>query len=98
MDENDPIWELEAYYLAQALVNYTLTVSPEMIIFGGGVMKQKQLFPLIHRAFEKILADYVATPKLEEYIVPCALGDNAGITGCLLLAEQVAKPQKKASV
>lgn len=80
-------WEIEAYYLAQALVNYTLVLSPEKIIFGGGVMKQTQLFPLIYKEFTKLMNDYVSTPKLEEYIVPCALGDNAGITGCLLLAQ-----------
>ena len=79
-------WEIEAYYRAQALVSYTLTPSPEKIILGGGVMKQKQLFPLIREQFTSLLNDYVATPDLEEYIVSPELGDNAGITGCLLLA------------
>ncbi|MFW7431714.1 ROK family protein [Vagococcus carniphilus] len=82
-------WEIEAYYLAQALVNYTLVLSPEKIIFGGGVMKQTQLFALIYKEFTKLMNGYVSTPELEEYIVPCALGDNAGITGCLLLAQDV---------
>lgn len=80
-------WEIEAHYLSQALVSYTLTVSPEKIIFGGGVMKQKQLFPLIYKEFKKLMNGYVATPNLEDYIVPCQLEDNAGIIGCLLLAE-----------
>lgn len=79
-------WEIEAYYLAQAIMNYTLVLSPEMIIFGGGVMKQEQLFPLMRESYKNQVNGYVATPELEEYIVPCALGDNAGITGCLLLA------------
>ncbi len=82
----DDAWKLEAFYLAQALVDYTLVLAPEIIILGGGVMKQKQLFPLIQQSFKKQIAAYVATPSLEEYIVPCALEDNAGITGCLLLA------------
>lgn len=88
LDSTHKSWEIEAYYLAQALVDYTLTVSPEMIIFGGGVMKQQQLYPLIYKEFETWMNGYVAVPKLEEYIVPCALGDNAGITGCLLLAKE----------
>ena len=79
-------WEIEAYYLAQAIMNYTLVLSPEMIIFGGGVMKQEQLFPLMRESYKNQVNGYVATPELEEYIVPCALGDNAGITGCLRVA------------
>lgn len=82
-------WQLEAYYLAQALVDYTVTLSPEMIIFGGGVMHQAQLFPMIRQSFKEQLHHYVQTPALDEYIVPCALGDNAGITGCLLLAKEM---------
>ncbi|MCA9765929.1 MAG: ROK family protein [Carnobacterium sp.] len=89
--EDSAVWEMEAYYIAQALVNYTLIVSPERIVLGGGVMKQAQLFPLIRQEFEKLMGGYVELPPLEEYIVPPALGDNAGITGCLLLAaEQLA--------
>lgn len=85
------VWQMEAYYLAQALMNYTLILSPERIVLGGGVMKQTQLFQLVRQEFEKLMNGYVQLPPLEEYIVPPALGDNAGITGCLLLAaEQIA--------
>lgn len=87
LTDNKEAWEIEAYYLAQALISYTLILSPEKIILGGGVMKQKQLFPLIRAEFSKLLNDYVDTPDLEEYIVPPQLQDNAGITGCLLLAQ-----------
>lgn len=84
-------WQIEAYYLAQALVDYTLILSPETIVLGGGVMKQDQLFPLIYKEFHLLMNHYVSTPTLEEYIVPCQLGDDAGITGCLLLAQEVLK-------
>ncbi len=40
-------WDLEAYYIAQALCIYILTIfTPKKIILGGGVMHQKQLFPM----------------------------------------------------
>ncbi len=39
----DPSWELEAYYIAQCVYNTTLLFSPDVIIFGGGVMKQAHL-------------------------------------------------------
>lgn len=43
MTENDVTWEIEAYYIAQCAYNTTLMLSPDVIIFGGGVMKQKHL-------------------------------------------------------
>lgn len=86
--DQQEVWEMESYYLAQALVSYTLILSPERIILGGGVMKQKQLFPLIRQEFEQLLNGYVATPDLQEYIVSPGLGDDAGITGSLLLAKR----------
>lgn len=81
-------WEIEAYYLAQAIMSYTLILSPEIIILGGGVMKQTQLYPLIYQQFKELLQDYVTTPELDRYIVACELEDNAGITGCLLLGKE----------
>lgn len=91
--ENQQVWEFEAYYLAQAVTNFIYILSPKKIILGGGVMKQKQLFPLIHRHVISILKGYVQkeelTPeKIGQYIVPPALGDNAGLSGSLVLARQ----------
>ena len=83
------VWELEAYYIAQACVNFTLVYSPRRIILGGGVMHQEQLFPLVRQQYEELMAGYVVTPELENlnrYIVPCSLGDNQGVMGCLELA------------
>ncbi|SFC21311.1 fructokinase [Alkalibacterium subtropicum] len=88
LEDREDVWKIEAYYLAQALMTYTLTLSPEKIILGGGVMKQTQLFPLIRDEFARLINGYVATPALEEYIVSPGLKDNAGITGCLLLAQK----------
>lgn len=86
LSDDQKVWEIQAYYLAQALINYTLIISPEKIILGGGVMKQKQLFPLVREQFQKLLNGYVATPALEEYIMSPGLNDDAGITGSLILA------------
>lgn len=91
LEDRGDVWEMEAFYIAQALVNYTLTISPKRIVLGGGVMHQKQLFPLIREQFAKMLNGYVKTRELEDlesYIVPSVLNDNQGIMGCLKLAEQ----------
>ncbi|NRF93786.1 ROK family protein [Paenibacillus frigoriresistens] len=86
-------WEIESYYIAQALVNYTLILSPEKIILGGGVMKQSQLFPLIREQFLNIMNGYVnnnvISKDINDYIVQPGLGSNAGLCGALALAKQI---------
>lgn len=91
LPENDSVWKIEAYYLAQACMDYTLTFSPDIIILGGGVMKQEQLFPMIRREFLKLLNGYVIVPDVDKYIVHVKLGDDAGITGSLLAAADICK-------
>ncbi len=83
------VWELEAYYIAQALVDYVMTVSPQRIILGGGVMHQVQLLPMIRKEFIKLLGGYVKTKEIEDldhYIVVQSLDDKQGIMGALKLA------------
>ena len=85
------VWELEADYIAQALAGYVLTISPQMIILGGGVMHQEQLFPLIREKVIKMLGGYIQAEELEDmehYIVPASLNDDQGIMGCLELARR----------
>lgn len=76
-------------------MDLTVVLSPEMIIFGGGVSKQEQLFPMMRESFKKQMNGYLKTPDLDKYIVHCALGDDAGITGCLLLAQEEAEKANK---
>lgn len=87
-----PAWEMEGYYLAQALMTFILTLSPEKIILGGGVMKQTQVFGYIHKYVVEMLNGYVQKDvilkDIEHYIVYPELGDNAGITGALALASR----------
>ena len=86
----DEVWELEAYYIGQALVNLILTLSPKRIILGGGVMHQQQLFALIREEVRKALNGYLDTlelSNLDTYIVPASLNDDQGVMGCLKLAD-----------
>ena len=82
-------WEIEAFYIGQAVTGAILMLSPRKIILGGGVMHQQQLFPLIRAEVLKNLAGYVSAPEIIEqidsYIVPPGLGDNAGLSGSLAL-------------
>jgi fructokinase len=95
LGERTEVWEMEGYYIAQALMQYVLILSPKKIIIGGGVMNQKQVFPYIYNYLKELLNNYVALPELSEYIVCPVLGDDAGITGALMLAKQVFEESKK---
>ena len=83
------VWELEAEYIAKALVNYILILSPQRIVLGGGVMHQEQLFPLVRKKTVELLNGYVITKEIDNidsYIVPPSLNDNQGVMGCIQLA------------
>ena len=87
--DNDKVWEIEAYYLAQGIVNLILTVSPRRIVVGGGVMHQKQLMPLVRRNVTELLNGYIKTKELadiDSYLMLPSLNDNQGVCGCLKLA------------
>ena len=90
LPEDHIAWEIEAEYLAQMCVNTIVVLSPKMIVLGGGVMHQMHLFPSIRRRTQELLNGYVAhsaiLENIDSYIVPPALGDNAGAAGSLLLA------------
>lgn len=93
------VWDLEAEYLAQALAGIILTLSPEMVILGGGVMEQAQLFPLIRAKTARALGGYLQTEELadlERYIVPAGLHGDQGILGCLELARRELERTRKA--
>jgi fructokinase len=89
-----PAWQLEAHYIALAVVNYILVLSPQRVILGGGVMQQMQLFPPIRAEVQKLLNGYVRTPqileKTDEYIVAPGLGGRAGVMGAIALAYRAA--------
>ena len=82
-------WEIEADYLGQLCAQLVLTVSPQRIIVGGGVMAER-LFPLLRRRTQHWLGGYIDRREIltdiERFIAPPALGDRAGVLGALCLA------------
>jgi fructokinase len=86
-----PAWTLESYYLALGLVDFICTLSPQRLIVGGGVMAQPHLFALLRRQVQALLNGYVQSPvileRIDDYIVPPALGSRAGVLGAIALAE-----------
>lgn len=98
LTDRTEVWELESEYLAQAVMNFILTVSPQRIILGGGVMHQTQLFPLVRKKVLEKMNGYIRTKEMQDidtYIVPASLQDNQGILGCIRLAELALQGEKQ---
>ena len=72
------------------MVNFICTLSPQRLILGGGVMRRRHLFPAVRRYVCRLLNGYIQAAeiieRIDEYIVPPALGDNAGVLGAIALA------------
>jgi len=95
LPENHPIWGYLADYIGQALMTFNLILSPEIILIGGGVAQQEQLFPMIRAAFKKHMNGYMSHPILDgdlsDYILYPKNGQLAGLMGSIQLAVLAAK-------
>lgn len=85
-------WDIEADYIGTALAAYTMILSPQRIVLGGGVMRQTQLFAKVRTRMLEVLKGYMdidlILKQTESYIVPPGLGENSGILGAIAIAEQ----------
>lgn len=85
-------WQLEAHYLAWGVANIMMILSPKMVVMGGGVMEQEQIFPLVRQKVKSHLNGYIQSETvlegLDDYIVPPALGSRSGVLGAIALAQQ----------
>ena len=78
-------WVLEAKYLARGISSIIYLLSPEIIVIGGGVMKQLQLFEMIKTHTSKLLNCFVPLPQIS----PPKLEDYSGVTGALKIAHSL---------
>ncbi len=76
-------------YLGQLTATLILLLAPQRILFGGGVMQQPALLPLLRDTTATLLNGYAGLGErswLDAAVLPPALGQHAGINGALLLA------------
>jgi fructokinase len=82
-------WEMQADYLGQLCAQLVLTVSPQRIIMGGGVMSGERLFSGVRQRMRHWLGGYIDRSEILEdvqrYVVPPALGARAGVLGGVAL-------------
>lgn len=86
-------WEFVSYYVAQGICSYILTISPERIILGGGVMNREHVIPMIRREVVRLMNGYIDTKEMKDidnYIIPASLGGEQAVMGCMKLAHDAA--------
>lgn len=85
-----PAWELEAEYIALALVNLIYTYSPQRIVLGGGVSEHPGLHEAVRRKVREYNNGYIQSLMIldrgDEYIVPPTLGNRSGGLGAIAMA------------
>ena len=101
LSDDHEAWRLEAEYLAGGVANIVVTLSPQRVILGGGVMRRQRLFPMIRDRTVEIPRGYGITKEIERnmdgYIAPPALGGDAGIAGAFALAESARPAEEDAT-
>lgn len=89
-----PAWALEADYLAAGILAIVCVASPHRIVAGGGVLEAPGVLEAVRRRLPELVAGYLDTPllgdRIDQYLVPPALGDDAGVLGAIALAQDLA--------
>jgi fructokinase len=87
LEDDDSVWDSAAWALAQLCHVIVCAAAPGAIAIGGGVTeRQPHLLPRIERMLIESLSDYMPLPVDANYLVPPALGRDAGPLGAIALA------------
>jgi fructokinase len=90
LPDSHPAWDLEAEYIALAVVNLIYSYSPMRIVIGGGVMEHTGMHTSVRRKVQQLINGYVNSPmileKIDSYIVSPTLGNRSGVLGAIALA------------
>jgi fructokinase len=93
IDDDHPVWNVQAYYIAQLCAATIYLTSVKRIVIGGGLTKRKGLFEHIRKHVQQILNNYINVPTImndmDKYIVPSQLGDVIGIQSAFDLAQRL---------
>lgn len=87
-----PAWTIEAGYLGQLCATLILTLAPERIVFGGGVMKQTRLLSMVRDATLATLGGYCDrwdAEAADQRIVTQMCAQPPGLVGAFHLAEEL---------
>jgi len=87
---DDPVWDLEAQYVAAGLLSIVYVLSPRRIVVGGGVASMPGLIDRVRAHMLRLNGRYMARSALIDeigtYVVPPILRERSGAMGALELA------------
>jgi fructokinase len=90
LPDSHPAWDLEAEYIALALINLTYAYSPLRIVMGGGVAQHPGLYQDVRRKVQQHLNGYIQAQmileRIDDYIVAPTLGHRSGVLGAIAMA------------
>ena len=90
--DDHPVWGFVAHYLAHLCATLVLTVYPQRIVIGGGIMQRPCLLPAVRRQCLALLNGYIRAPPFQSeasiatYIALSPFGSDAGLLGASILA------------
>lgn len=87
LPDDHPAWAEQIEHLAHALSTFVYTLSPEIILIGGGVGGRDHLFPPLRQRVDALVNGYAPLPEIR----PPGLGDRAGVLGALALGLEAAE-------
>jgi fructokinase len=94
-------WQVQADYLGQLCAHLVLTVSPQRIIMGGGVMNEERLFAMVRARMLHWLGGYVDCSEIlsgiDRFVIAPGLGSRSGVLGALRLAMAATGPRAAAA-
>jgi fructokinase len=75
-------WDLEANYIALGITNLIMTLSPKIVVLGGGLVKHGGLIKEVETLAQKMIHDYMPLPTIT------IASDKNAVRGAIRLAAQ----------
>ena len=101
LPNDHPGWDLEADYIALALLGLIYAYSPQRIVLGGGVPQHPGLHAAVRQKVQKYNNGYIQSAmildKIDEYIVPPTLGNRSGGLGAIAMAIQLVEQTQQSA-
>lgn len=89
VSDDDHVWDIMAYYAAQAVMQATSILRPARVIFGGSVSRP-HFMERVRDQFRQLYNGYLEVGDLEEYITnPSVPGNGSATLGNFALAEKM---------